>query len=159
MKKTCKIMILMIITFSCNTVTIDYKTEELKLLATIDNWNKAWDEKNIKLAIKDYAENTDWTNAFGDRVTSKKDLKELLEIIFNLDFVMAAKQNYLANDITFLNENIAIMRSQNRREGQKWSDGADVGIRDIAHLRVYNKDKDGSWKIVSHMISQSHQKK
>jgi len=100
----------------------------------------------------------DWTNAFGARVKSKVELKKLLEEIFNMDFVMAGQQNYVENDIDFLSLNIALVRSKNIRKNQKWSDGTTMQDRHISHLRIFQREH-GTWKIVSHMISQAQEKK
>lgn len=108
--------------------------------------------------MTDYADSTDWTNAFGDRVRTREELRTLLTEIFSLDFVMAGKQNYAENDFNFLSNDVALLRSRNLRKGQKYSFGEPMPDRDINHLRVYQKI-NGEWKIVSHMISQAHIKK
>lgn len=128
------------------------------ILKTIDNWNEAWKTKDINLAILNYAEDTDWTNAFGDRVKSKGELKKLLEDIFSLDFVMAGNTDYVENDVQFLSNTLAIVRSKSIRKGQENSDGSLMKDRIINQLRVYRKNKD-DWEIISHMISQAHEKR
>ncbi|PTB96483.1 hypothetical protein C9994_07160 [Marivirga lumbricoides] len=141
-----------------NSQKIDRQADKKAIMTTIENHNKGWENRNVALVLKDYADSTDWTNAFGDRVRTKQELRELLTEIFSLDFVMAGKQNYAENDLTFLGDNIALLRSRNLREGQKYSNGEAMPDRDINHLRVYEKI-DGQWKIVSHMISQAHVKR
>lgn len=128
------------------------------ILLTIDNYNKGWETRNVALVIKDYADSIDWTNAFGDRVRTKKELDNLLSEIFSLDFVMSGRQNNTEHELTFLSADIALVRSNNLRKGQRFSSGELMPDRDINHLRVYEKI-DGEWKIVSHMISQAHVKK
>lgn len=61
-------------------------------------------------------------------------------------------------DITFVRPDVAIVRSQLVRTGQRTSDGAAMPDRRINHLRVYEK-RDGRWQIISHLISQAHQKR
>ncbi len=139
------------------SVAFDSHIESAKILKTIDNWNLGWDSRNVELAIKDYSENTDWTNAFGDRVQSKEALRQLLSEIFTMDFVMAGKHNYSNDDVEFLNSEIALLRSTNIRTGQKWSDGSLMKDRHIHHLRVYQKTGN-EWKIINHMISQANER-
>ena len=136
----------------------DRAADKKAIFKTLENYNSGWERRDVELTIKDYADSTDWTNAFGDRVRTKKELRILLTEIFNLDFVMSGKQNYASHDLSFLSDDVALLRSRNFREGQKYSSGKAMPDRDINHLRVYAKI-DGRWKIVSHMISQSHLKK
>lgn len=151
-------LVAVIMAFAFTQSIADRSADKQAILKTIENYNKGWDTKNVALVLKDYADSTDWTNAFGDRVRTKEELRELLTEIFSLDFVMAGKQNYVENDLSFLSDDVALLRSKNVREGQKYSSGEPMPDRNINHLRVYQKI-DGQWKIVSHMISQAHIKK
>lgn len=148
--------------FGCKSekkeIGIDRDKESKEILKTIDNWNEGWDLKDVELAIKDYSKNTDWTNAFGDRMQSKSELRQLLTEIFAMDFVMDGTDDYANDDVQFLTDNIALLRSTNVRTGQKWSDGTLMNDRYIHHLRVYQKINN-EWKIISHMISQAQEKK
>ncbi len=131
-------------------------TEAIK--ATINRYDQGWDAKNIDLVMQDYAENIDWTNAFGDRTQVKAELRNLLETIFSLDFVMSGENHYQDPDITFPQPGMAIARSVNIRTGQKWPDGRPIKDRINNHLRVYQKIKS-EWKIIQHIVSQAHDKK
>ena len=129
------------------------------ILNTFDSWNRGWVEADAELAVQDYDENSDWTNAFGDRIEGKDALREKLAYIFSLDFVMAgdsAGNEY--NDVTFLSPNVAIVRSKLVRSGQQTSTGESMPDRHINHLRVYQKH-DGRWLIVSHLISEAKEKR
>lgn len=121
---------------------------------TISDWDKAWETKDVDLAIKHYTSQTDWTNAFGARVQSKEALESLLNRIFNMDFVMSGENNYGENEITFINDKTAVVRSQNIRKNQKWPDGSKMDDRIINHLRIYQKSDD-IWLITDHLISQA----
>ncbi|MGX1929442.1 YybH family protein [Flagellimonas sp. 2504JD4-2] len=132
----------------------DKSQDELAINQSIKDWDKAWETKNLEMALKHYSNDIDWTNAFGDRVQSKGELKKLLGFIFNMDFVMAGENNYGTNEITFLSDDIATVRSLNIRKNQKWSDGSKMEDRRISHLRIYQKI-NGAWVITDHMISQS----
>lgn len=128
--------------------------ERAMINQTIKDWDKAWADKDLALALMHYSDDIDWTNAFGDRVQSKSELEELLSFIFKMDFVMAGENNYGENEINFLNDQIAKVRSLNVRKNQKWPDGSPMQDRRISHLRIYKKI-DGTWKITDHMISQA----
>ncbi len=129
------------------------------ILKTFDSWNDGWAQADADLAVQDYSEDTDWTNAFGDRFEGREALRDGLARIFNLGFVMAgtSAENEFT-DIEFLSSNIAIVRSKLVRTGQQTSSGELMPDRHINHLRVYHK-RDGRWLIVSHMISQAQEKR
>lgn len=158
MKSLRSICIVALIFLSCNTQKSnpikDYEMDREIINKTIAAWDKAWEDKNLEMALQYYAEKTDWTNAFGDRVQSKEDLRKLLGFIFNMDFVMAGENDYGDNEIIFLNDSIATVRSLNIRKNQKWPDGSKMEDRHINHLRVYEKI-NGDWLITNHMISQA----
>ena len=129
------------------------------ILKTFESWEQGWAQADASVAVKDYAEDTDWTNAFGDRFQGREALKDGLEFIFSLGFVMAGNSagNEYA-DIEFLSPDIAMVRSKLVRSGQERSTGEKMPDRHINHLRVYQK-RDGRWLIVSHMISQAQEKR
>jgi ketosteroid isomerase-like protein len=111
----------------------------------------------VEAVLAGYSEDVDWTNAFGDRVQDKQELRALLETIFSLDFVMSGENNYQAPEIDFLSKDIALVRSVNVRSGQKWPDGSLMKDRIINHLRVFKKT-GREWLCINHMISQAHDK-
>lgn len=135
------------------------EADEEAILETFESWNRGWTEADADLAVQDYAEDTDWTNAFGDRFEGKTALRDGLAYIFSLGFVMAgdsAGNEY--NDVTFLAPDVAIVRSKLVRSGQQTSTGEIMPDRHINHLRVYHK-RGGRWLVVSHLISQAKDKR
>ncbi|QNJ98138.1 Cif family virulence factor [Constantimarinum furrinae] len=158
MKKLVFTLCILFSIVSCDSekteLTIDYSSDLKEINKTIKDWDIAWETKDLNLAIKHYSDSTDWTNAFGARVQSKEELKELLNRIFNMDFVMSGENNYGQNEINFINDKTATVRSQNIRKNQKWPDGSKMDDRVINHLRIYQKFND-VWLITDHMISQA----
>jgi len=154
------ILVFALITFTLSTYSQksessnDTEKEKTLIDLTIQDWDKAWETKDLELALKHYSNNIDWTNAFGDRVQSKDELKQLLSFIFKMDFVMTGENNYGKNEITLLNDNTAKVRSINIRKNQQWADGSKMDDRRINHLRIYQKI-NGRWLITDHMISQA----
>ena len=142
-----------------STCAAQSEADRNAILGTFDSWNQGWVEANAELAVRDYADDTDWTNAFGDRFEGKAALREGLDYIFSLGFVMAGDSagNEFTN-IRFLAANVAIVRSKLVRSGQRTSTGNEMPDRHINHLRVYEK-RDGRWLIVSHLISQAQEKR
>jgi uncharacterized protein (TIGR02246 family) len=133
--------------------------DRAEILKTFDSWDQGWAERDPELAVSDYAEDADWTNAFGDRFVGKEKLLEGLTFIFSLDFVMSgtSAENEFT-DITFVKPDVAIVRSKLVRTGQRTSEGDVMPDRHINHLRIYEK-RDGRWQVISHLISQAHDKR
>ena len=132
--------------------------ERKAVLKTLESWNEGWKKRDAVLAVSDYAEGADWTNAFGDRFQSRIELREGLEFIFSLDFVMIGNsQGNEYQDVTFIADDVAIIRSRLSRTGQLTDSGQAMRDREINHLRVLKK-RDGRWLIVSHLISQAKEK-
>ncbi len=129
------------------------------VLQTLDSWNRGWAEANAALAVEAYAEDADWTNAFGTRFQGRDALEEGLEFIFGLSFVMAGDSGGNEfTDVTFLTPDVALLRSKLVRTGQRTSSGETMPDRHIHHLRVLQR-RNGEWQIVSHLISQAHEKR
>ena len=129
------------------------------VLATLDSWNRGWAEADASLAVQDYSEDVDWTNAFGDRFQGRDALREGLEHIFGLGFVMAGESSRNEfEDVTFLTPQIALIRSKLVRTGQQVSSGLPMPDRHIHHLRVA-EFRDGRWQITNHLISQAQEKR
>ena len=141
-----------------NTAYSQSSEDTAAVLAVFESWNEGWAEADAIRAVQDYAEDTDWTNAFGDRILGRDALRKKLQHIFNLDFVMAGDSggNEYA-DVTFLSPDVALIRSKLVRAGQQTSTGTTMPDRHINHLRVLRR-QGGKWQIVSHLISQAKEK-
>ena len=124
----------------------------------ISDISEGWKKKDVDLTVAHYAEDVDWTNAFGDRMQSKNDLKALLTRIYSMDFVMKGNSKKQYDDINFLSPEIAVVRSKTIVKGQEWGDGTKMKDRNNHHLMVFQKS-EGVWKIHSHLISQAWTKK
>jgi len=134
------------------------ETERAAVLAALDSWNRGWAERDAELAVRDYSEDVDWTNAFGDRFQGRSELKKGLEFIFSLDFVMVGDSgDNEFEDVRFLSPDVALLRSKLVRAGQETSAGEVMADRHVHHLRVLQK-REGRWLIISHLISQAKDK-
>lgn len=121
------------------------------------NWYAAWKTKDHMLAAKDYSDDAIWVNAFGMRRVGRKAIEQSLKDVFAMDFVMAGRSETVEKTVRFIPPNVALVTSAVEREGQKTSSGDDLPTRRTSHLRVFAKTA-GSWKIVSHLISDARSK-
>ena len=112
------LLAMMLLIPNVSTASSD-ESERAAVLKTLESWNEGWRIRDAQLAVSDYAQDTDWTNAFGDRFQGRAALLEGLTFIFSLDFVMAGDSDgndY--QDVTFLADDIAMVRSRLIRKGQ-----------------------------------------
>ena len=129
------------------------------VLATLDSYERGWIEVDPALTVEAYADDVDWTNAFGDRLQGKDALRDYIEFLFGLDFVMAGESGHQEfADLMFLGPDVALIRSKTVRTGQQTSTGEAMPDRHVHALRVLHR-RDGDWVIVSHLISQAHEKR
>lgn len=156
--RTCSVLLFAVL-FIPNTARSQTDADSAAVLKTLESWNHGWAQADAGLAVQDYAIDADWTNAFGDRFQGRDALKKGLEFIFGLDFVMAGDSGGNEfEDVTFLTPDVALLRSKLVRAGQKTSTGKTMPDRHIHHLRVIQR-REGKWQIVSHLISQAHEKR
>lgn len=156
-----KHLALVLLTLSLSSVdsVAQSQADREAILHSFESWNLGWAKADADLAVRDYADDADWTNAFGDRFQGKVALREGLARIFALDFVMAGDSGGNEfNDVTFLSPDVALVRSKLVRSEQQTSSGETMPDRHINHLRVYHK-RDERWLVVSHLISDARAKR
>jgi uncharacterized protein (TIGR02246 family) len=128
------------------------KSDQALIEQVIENWNKAWQTKDAKLAAQDYSDDADWTNAFGMKKKGRAEIEKMLAEVFSLPFVMAGQSRTAEQSVRSIKPDVALVVTRVERAGQRTSSGLELGTRQTSHLRVLMKS-DGGWKIVSHLIS------
>jgi len=131
---------------------VDRETGAKAIAAVIDQWNHGWQAKDPKLAAAGYSEDADWTNAFGFHKQGKAAIESFLAEVFQLPHVMAATSKVAEQEIRFLSDDVATVRTRVERTGQTTPTGQLLGTRNTHHLRVFAK-RNQQWVIVSHLIS------
>jgi uncharacterized protein (TIGR02246 family) len=120
----------------------------------VENWMGAWERGDPDLAVRDYAEEIDWTNVFGVTCTSRAELRTIVADMFSRPHVMAGHDAVIGQNIRFIRPDVALVKTRVEREGQMLSTGEPMGTRHTTHLRVLVRGEEG-WRIVSHLISDS----
>jgi uncharacterized protein (TIGR02246 family) len=129
---------------------MDHSKSSMEL--AIENWRIAWNTGDAELAVRDYADDIDWTNAFGVRCRSRPELRATLERLFADPAVMAGRDEVNSVEIRLLKPNVGLATTLVERRGQLTSSGEPLGTRRTTHLRVFVRT-DAGWKIVSHLIT------
>ncbi len=131
--------------------------DSVQIGSRIEDWNKAWERKDYKLAAKWYSADARFTNAFGDKRTGQKEVENLLKEVFSLPFVMSGKSETTQHSFQPINTNIVLVHSAVIRKGQRMPDGSLMADRLTTHMRVFERVK-GEWKIKAHLISDARDK-
>jgi uncharacterized protein (TIGR02246 family) len=131
--------------------------DSLQIHSRIQDWNKAWESKDYKLAAKWYSDDARFTNAFGDKRNGQKEVENLLKEVFSLPFVMSGKSETAQHFFQPINTNIVLVHSAVLRKGQRMPDGSLMADRLTTHMRVFERVK-GEWKIKAHLISDARDK-
>lgn len=127
------------------------KADSLEIVGKIDDWNRAWKIKDASLAAKWYTADADFTNAFGFTMNGRSSIEEYLTGVFALDFVMAGDSEQTSMKLKKISDHAVLAISTISRQGQRQSDGAELGNRSTTHHRLFLKN--GEWKITAHLIS------
>jgi uncharacterized protein (TIGR02246 family) len=122
------------------------------IVEAVESWTSAWDSGDWRLATQHYAEDADWTNAFGITCKSREELEATLAHIFSLPHVMAGRDMVAGHEIRPVCPDVVLVRTRVERSGQLTPSGQPLGTRHTTHLRVLAQKNEG-WKIVSHLIS------
>jgi uncharacterized protein (TIGR02246 family) len=122
------------------------------IFKAVENWRTAWERSDPGLATRDYAEDADWTNAFGVTCNSRAELESTLAHIFSLPYVMVGRDRIVGQEIRCVRPDVVLVRTRVERSGQLTPSGEPLGTRHTTHLRVFARNELG-WKIVSHLIS------
>ena len=128
------------------------KNDQALIEQAIENWNRAWQTKDAKLAAQDYSDDADWTNAFGMKKKGRAEIEKTLAEVFSLPFVMAGQSKTAEQSVRFIKPDVAVVITRVERAGQRTPSGGELGTRQTSHLRVLMKS-GGRWTIISHLIS------
>jgi uncharacterized protein (TIGR02246 family) len=128
------------------------------ITAAIGRWDRAWQVKDAELATHDYAATTHWVNAFGQRASSRAEVRRTLREVFALPFVVAGNSRTLGHEVRFLNKDVATVATRVERVGQQTVDSREMRPRHTSHLRVFQR-QGGRWQITSHLISDARDRR
>jgi uncharacterized protein (TIGR02246 family) len=96
-----------------------------------------------------YAQDADWTNAFGTTKHGRDEIVSYLELLFADEHFGAGRLVGPPQvSIRFLGDDVAVVKTYIEREGQQSVEGAELPIRRNHSLKVLER-QDGRWLIVS----------
>jgi uncharacterized protein (TIGR02246 family) len=133
-------------------IAADKLSDEAAIREVISHWDSGWAQFDAKIATQDYADDADWTNAFGNSVKGKTEIYKFLEKLYKSPEITPRKSTPSTSTIKFIRPDVAVVSSYRETVGQRTSSGAEYPTRKTHDLRVLVLDK-GKWVIVSHLIA------
>jgi uncharacterized protein (TIGR02246 family) len=118
----------------------------------IEDWRAGWELGDPRLAARAYADDADWTNAFGVTRRGRAAIEAALSEMFSKTHVMAGRDTVVGVEVRLVRRDVAVARTRVERTGQLTRSGEPMGTRQTTHLRVLEHSEAG-WRIISHLIS------
>lgn len=154
-----EILIIFALTIVASILAIGQTTETTKgnakdeeaIKQVIANWDKGWKEFDAQLATQDYAEDADWTNAFGVARKGRSEIHKFLADTFTRPDMRSRRSTPSTVVIRFVRPGVAVITSKRETVGQGTVSGGVYPTRKTHDLRVMVKEK-GGWLVVSHLI-------
>jgi uncharacterized protein (TIGR02246 family) len=121
----------------------------------MNRFGAAWSRGDARTVALAYAEDAEWTNAFGRVKADRLALENFLRTELFVDSTIAGTPGRSVQSrpisFRFLNENTVIIHMYSELEGQRSAKGLDMGYRRTHHTYVLGRLEEG-WRIVHHMI-------
>lgn len=141
-----------------SAVAADTKADEAAIREIIDHWDQGWAKFDPTLASQDYADDADWTNAFGISRKGRPEIFQFLEKIYKSPQMTPRRSTPSQSTIRFPRSDIAVAASYRETVGQKTASGDVYPTRKTRDLRILarlpsTKADGGRWVIVSHLIA------
>lgn len=135
----------------CNETSDAQQREENAVKQVIANWDRGWKDFDADVVSRDYAEDAEWTNAFGISRKGRTDIRKFLAELFLQPGIRSRKSTPSTTTLRFIRPDIAVASSYRETVGQKTASGAEYSTRKTHDLRVLVL-ANGRWSIISHLI-------
>ena len=129
----------------------DHTKDQDAIRRAIANWDRGWKDFNARLATQDYADDADWTNAFGRARKGRVEVEKYLTDLFQTPQIRSRTSTTSTVDIRFVRPDVAAVTSSRDTVGQRTASGAEYPTRKTHDLRVM-ANHNGKWVVVSHLI-------
>ena len=111
----------------------------------------AFRELNADHLANVYADDADFTNAFGTSVHGGEKIVAYLRDLFaNPNFASGKPVRPPDASIRFVGDDVAVVKTYIEREGQQTSEGEKMAVRRNHSLKVLERQDDG-WRVVSEL--------
>ena len=129
----------------------DQTKDEEAIRRAIANWDRGWKDFDGRLATQDYADDADWTNAFGRARKGRVEVEKYLTELFKTPEIRSRTSTPSTVEIRFVRSDVAVVISSRDTVGQRTASGAEYPTRKTHDLRVM-ANQNGKWVVISHLI-------
>ena len=126
--------------------------DETAIRAIVDHWQRAWTKFDASVLEGDYADDADWSNAFGVRNKGSAKILAFMAGMFKRPNVQGRRTTWDEPRIRFVRSDVALASRDYKTLGHKTLDGHEMPQRNTHSTWLLTKD-DGKWRIVSQIIS------
>ena len=102
-------ILIFVVTCSASGQSKMTKGDQALIEQVVENWYKAWQTKDSKLAAQDYSDDADWTNAFGMKRKGRAEIEKILAEVFALPFVMAGQDKVVEQSVRSIKPDVALV--------------------------------------------------
>lgn len=126
--------------------------DETAIRAIVNHWQQAWSKFDASILEGDYADDADWSNAFGIRNKGSAKILAFMTAMFKRPAVQGRRTTWDEPRIRFVRSDVALVSRDYQTLGHKTLDGNEMPERKTHSTWLLTKD-DGKWRIVSQIIS------
>ncbi|HEY7298877.1 MAG TPA: SgcJ/EcaC family oxidoreductase [Xanthobacteraceae bacterium] len=111
----------------------------------------AFRQRDARLLESVYADDADWTNAFGTTLRGRRQIVAYLTGLFADPHFNAGTAGRPQVSVRPVTDDVVLVKTVVDIEGQQRTDGTPLGARHNHSLKVLQRQPDGTWLIVSEM--------
>jgi uncharacterized protein (TIGR02246 family) len=127
--------------------------DEKAIYALLQQFGKAWGSGDVEGATASYADDVEWTNAFGVIVKGTDNLRNYFKWLFSRDTATTGGSSESRNSkfisLRYLGDNVAIYHGMTLSSRGVSRSGEDTRRN---HITFVLAKKDGKWRIAQQMI-------
>lgn len=134
--------------------TAEDETAIRRLLTTAQ---EATLRRDARLYATQFAEDADWENAFGDRITGRDSIVKNMEYVYKM-FPQQSRFEIRDTRIRFITPEVAVADVERHITGQVNARGETLSPRRVRDTKIFRKT-DGKWQVVLYRVGdlRSHQ--
>lgn len=121
--------------------------DESAIRAVLEDFSRAFEERDAELYAKNFSEDADWENSFGGRARGRASIEAFIRRVYPL--FADARQKLRDVRIDFVVSDVAVVDVQRELIGQVTERGEPVPTRRVRTTQVLRKE-DGVWRVVVH---------
>jgi uncharacterized protein (TIGR02246 family) len=126
--------------------------DETAIRAIVNHWQQAWGKFDASILEGDYADDAEWTNAFGVRNEGSAKILAFIAVVFKRPNVQGRRTTWNEARVRFVRSDVALAYRDYQTLGHRTPDGKEMPQRNTHSTRLLTKD-GGKWRIASQVIS------